>query len=324
MFVEKERGLRMTNSMPEAVIRDYAEEEIKVLEQQINYNKKQHTHNNQVTQTSFRQSTLKQSISFQGTTRSGNAFVSVTLRPAAINTGIVFRRTDLSPACAIPATLQSLTPDVLPISLMKKGIAIKAVGHLLSAFSGLGIDNVYVDVAGDELPIMDGSACQFVFLIESAGIMTQSALKHFIRIKEKVVLSKGSASAWMEPYEGFRVACEMYDKNSILKKYQVELSSQAYIKEIVRARCNAGDLEEHECRYPDEPLRHLILDLVGYLYTLGFQIIGSVKIQQAERGLHYPLMMRLLQQSQAWEHVTFQQGVYSRQATHPVLSAAAV
>lgn len=321
MYVEKERGLRMINSMSEALASNDPEA-MQALEQQVNYSKKQHKQSNTVVQPSFRQCTLKQSISFQGIAQQSQDFVSVTLRPAPTNTGIIFRRIDLEPVCIIPATIQSLTADTLQINFMKQGIYVKGVEHLLSTFSGLGIDNAYVDIAGEELPMLDGSACKFAFLIEAAGIFTQSALKHFIRIKDTVKLSEGDASACIEPYEGFKVSCAIDDTNLILKEYQITLSSRAYIKEIVRARHHAVDLERRDFRYQDEVLRHLVLDLIGHLYTLSFQIIGSVKIEQTGTVLNYRLINRLLQQSHAWEYVTFQHGRYSTQYAHPMMSSA--
>lgn len=264
--------------------------------------------------------------------------VFLTLKPAAVDQGIVFRRVDLNPVVEIPARSNYVGDTTLSTTLVKDGVRVSTVEHLLSALAGLGIDNVIVEVSAPEVPIMDGSAGPFVFLLQSAGILEQEAPKRFLRIKRKVVVKDGDKWVSLEPFNGFKVSFELnYDhpvmKNSI-QQATLDFSSTSYVKEVSRAR-TFGFLAEYEwlrahnlalggslnnaivlddyrivnddgLRYEDELVKHKILDAVGDLYLLGMGLIGSFRGYKSGHTLNNRLLQTLLAKKSAYEIVTFE------------------
>lgn len=286
----------------------------------------------------IRQRTLKNVIKATGVTLHGGERAELTLRPAAPNTGIVFRRIDLDPIVEIPALAENVGDTRLSTTLTKNGVRVSTVEHLLSALAGLGIDNAYVDVSASEIPIMDGSAGPFVFLVQSAGIKEQNAPKRFIRIKRKVMIKDGDKWACFEPFEGFKVTFSIeFDHpvfNSHSKTATLDFSSTSYVKEVSRARTfgfmadfeklrsmnlalgasldNAVAVDDYRVlnedglRYEDEFVRHKILDAVGDLYLLGSSLIGSFNGYKSGHALNNILLRKLLAKQEAWEYVTFE------------------
>lgn len=286
----------------------------------------------------IRQRTLKNIIKATGVGLHTGEKVYLSLRPAAPNTGIVFRRVDLPEPIDIPATPQNVGETTLSTTLIRDGIKVSTVEHLLSALAGLGIDNVYIDVSAAEVPIMDGSAGPFVFLIQSAGVEEQNAAKRFIRIKKPVKVQDGDKWAMFEPYEGFKVSFTIdFDHPAFSEDSQsatIDFSSTSFVKEVSRARTfgfmrdiealrkrklalggsmdnaivvdNYRVLNEDGLRYSDEFVKHKILDAIGDLYLLGHSLIGSFTGFKSGHGLNNQLLRQLLSQPDAWEAVTFE------------------
>ena len=286
----------------------------------------------------IRQRTLKNVIKATGVTLHGGERAELTLRPAPPNTGIIFQRVDLDPIVEIPALAENVGDTRLSTSLTKNGIRVSTVEHLLSALAGLGIDNAYVDVSAPEIPIMDGSAGPFVFLVQSAGIKEQNAPKRFIRIKRKVMIKDGDKWACFEPFEGFKVTFTIEFDHPVFKMHSktatLDFSSTSYVKEVSRARTfgfmadfeklrsmnlalgasldNAVAIDdfrvlnEDGLRYEDEFVRHKILDAVGDLYLLGSSLIGSFNGYKSGHALNNMLLRKLLSKQEAWEYVTFE------------------
>lgn len=286
----------------------------------------------------IRQRTLKNVIKATGITLHGGERAEIILHPAPVNTGIHFRRTDLNPMVEIPALAEYVGDTTLSTTLMKDKVRVSTVEHLLSAFAGLGIDNAYVDVTASEIPIMDGSAGPFVFLIQSAGIEEQNAPKRFIRIKRKLKISDGDKWACFEPFNGFKVTFTIdFDHplfKSDTKTATLDFSSLSYVKEVSRARTfgfmadfeklqamnlargasldNAiaiddfRVLNEDGLRYENEFVKHKILDAVGDLYLLGSSLIGAFNGFKSGHALNNKLLRQLLADKEAWEFVTFE------------------
>lgn len=286
------------------------------------------------------QRTLKNTIRATGVGLHSGQKVYLTLRPAAVETGIVFRRTDLDPVVEIPARADLVTETMLCTGLSQGVGKVMTVEHLLSALAGLGIDNAYVDLSAPEVPIMDGSAGPFVFLLQSAGIQEQSAPKRFIRIKRTVEVSEGDKVARFEPYDGFRLGFTVqFDHPAIpaaQSRAEVDFSTTTYVREVSRARTfgfmrdlefmrerNLGlggsmdnaivldefrVLNEDGLRYADEFVRHKILDAVGDLYLAGRPIIGAFEGYKSGHALNNKLVRALLADAAAWEEVTFPEG----------------
>lgn len=286
----------------------------------------------------IRQRTLKNVIKATGVTLHGGERAELTLRPAPPNTGIIFQRTDLNPIVEIPALAENVGDTRLSTTLTKNGIRVSTVEHLLSALAGLGIDNAYVAVSAPEIPIMDGSAGPFVFLVQSAGIKEQNAPKRFIRIKRKVTIKDGDKWACFEPFEGFKVTFTIEFDHPVFKMHSktatLDFSSTSYVKEVSRARTfgfmadfeklrsmnlalgasldNAVAIDEYRVlnedglRYEDEFVRHKILDAVGDLYLLGSSLIGSFNGYKSGHALNNILLRKLLANQEAWEYVTFE------------------
>lgn len=288
----------------------------------------------------IRQRTLKNVIRATGVGLHTGEKVFLTLRPAAVDTGIVFRRVDLPEPVDIPATAENVGNTRLSTTLEKGGVEISTVEHLLSAFAGLGVDNAYVDVSAPEVPIMDGSAGPFVFLIQSAGVEEQNALKKFIRIKDVVEVKDGDKVARFEPFEGFKVSFGIdFDHPVFTDETQfssIDFSSTSFVKEVSRAR-TFGFLREIEMlreknlalggsmdnaivvddyrvlnddglRYDDEFVKHKILDAIGDLYLLGHSLIGSFRGYKSGHALNNKLLNKLIATPEAWEEVTFDEG----------------
>jgi len=285
----------------------------------------------------LKQHTLKDSIGATGIGLHSGAKVYMTLRPAPANTGIVFRRLDLPEPVDIPATALNVTQTNLGTTLECGEGKVATVEHLLSALAGLGIDNVFIDLTAAELPIMDGSAAPFVFLIQSAGIEEQSADKRFIRIVRPVEVSEGDKWARFEPYDGFRVNLEIDFDHPVLKKRRqrasLDFSTTAFLKEISRARTfgflkdveylranelalggsldNAIVMDEYRVinedglRFQDEFVRHKVLDAVGDLYLLGSCLIGEFSGFKSGHRLNNLLLRALLDQPDSYQEVVF-------------------
>ncbi len=283
------------------------------------------------------QRTLKNVIRATGVGLHTGEKVYLTLKPAPADTGIVFIRTDLDPMVHIPAKAVYVGDTTLSTTLVKDDVRISTIEHLMSAMSGLGIDNAYIEVSAPEVPIMDGSAGPFVFLIQSAGIEEQSALKKFIRIKKTVRLDDGDKSVSLEPFDGFKVSYTLLYDHPVYRKYtktaSVDFSSTSFVKEVSRARTfgfmhefeelrnrnlalgasmhNAiavGDykvLNEDGLRYEDEFVKHKILDSIGDLYLSGHSLIGEFKGYKSGHALNNALLRALEVNKDAWEIVSF-------------------
>jgi len=285
----------------------------------------------------LKQRTLKDSIRATGIGLHCGAKVYMTLRPAPANTGIVFRRLDLPEPVDIPAHALNVTETNLGTTVERDGARVGTVEHLLSALAGLGIDNLFVDLTAPEVPIMDGSAAPFVFLLQSAGIEEQTAAKRFIRITEPVVVEEGDKWARLDPHDGFRVNFEIDFDHPVLKKHRQEasldFSTTAFLKEISRARTfgflkdvetlRARDLalggsldnsivmddyrvlNEDGLRFRDEFVRHKVLDAVGDLYLLGACLIGEFTGFKSGHRLNNLLLRALLEQPEKYQEVAF-------------------
>ncbi len=262
--------------------------------------------------------------------------VNLQLRPAAVNTGIVFSRTDLDPVVEIKATPENVGETVLSTSLIKDHVKISTIEHLMSALAGLGIDNAYVDLDASEVPIMDGSAAPFIFLIQSAGIEAQNSPKKMVKIKKRVKVETKSGWAELTPHDGFKISFEIdFDHPAVneTRQYMVhDLSEESYNTEISRARTfgfirdfellrsknlvlggsfgNAVVLDEYRVlnkdglRYSDEFVKHKMLDAVGDLYTLGYGIIGAYHGHKSGHAINNSLLLELLKHKDSWEIVT--------------------
>jgi UDP-3-O-[3-hydroxymyristoyl] N-acetylglucosamine deacetylase len=294
------------------------------------------------------QRTLKNVIRATGVGLHSGEKVSMTMRPAPIDTGIVFRRTDLDPVAEIPARADAVTETMLCTGLTANGGKAMTVEHLMSALAGLGVDNLYIDLSAAEVPIMDGSSGPFVFLLQSAGVAVQSAPKRFIRILETVEVRDGDKFARFEPYHGFRLGFTVeFDHPAIpasRSRAVVEFSTENYIREVSRARTfgfmrdleymrernlglggsmdNAIVLDEFRVlnddglRYVDEFVRHKILDAVGDLYLAGHPILGAYEGFKSGHALNNKLVRALLAHRSAWEEVSF-----AHEQTVPVLAS---
>ena len=285
----------------------------------------------------LRQRTLKNVIRATGVGLHSGEKVFLTLRPAPADAGIVFRRVDLDPVAEIPARADLVTETVLCTGLSRGTGKVMTVEHLMSALAGLGVDNCYIDLSAPEVPIMDGSAGPFVFLLQSAGFAELDAPKRFIRIKRPVEVRDGDKFARLLPHDGFRVGFTVeFDHPAIpaaQSRAEVEFSTASYVKEVSRARTfgfmrdleymrernlglggsmdNAIVLDEFRVlnddglRYADEFVRHKILDAVGDLYLAGHPIIGAYEGFKSGHALNNQLVRALMAERSAWEEVTF-------------------
>lgn len=289
----------------------------------------------------IRQRTLKNAIRATGIGLHTGKKVYLTLAPAPIDAGIVFRRVDSVPPVVIPGKPYNVHETELATTLAKDGVRVSTVEHLMSALAGLGIDNCYVDLSSDEVPIMDGSAAPFVFLVQSAGILEQGAPKRFTRIKKPVEVRDGDKWARFEPFDGFKVTFTIDFDHPVFrnqaKTMEVDFSTTSFVREISRARTfgfmrdieslrkkdlalggsldNAIVIDEYRVlnedglRYRDEFVRHKILDAIGDLYLLGHSLIGSFTAHKSGHALNNRLLRALVEDASAWEEVVFEDDV---------------
>lgn len=286
----------------------------------------------------IKQRTLKNIIRATGVGLHTGEKVYLTLRPAAVDTGIVFRRVDLEQPVEIEAKAENVGDTTLSTSLANGEVRVSTVEHLLSALAGMGIDNAYIDLNAPEVPIMDGSAGPFVFLIQSAGIQEQEAPKRFIRIKRAVTVQDGDKWVRFEPFDGFKVGFSIdFDHPAFKEDHQnaeVDFSTTSFVKEVSRARtfgfmsqietlrannlALGGSLDnavvvddyrilnEDGLRYVDEFVKHKILDSIGDLYLLGHSLIGAFSGHKSGHALNNKLLRTLLTDKEAWEEVIFE------------------
>lgn len=285
-----------------------------------------------------KQLTLKNLIRATGIGVHTGKKIYLTLRPAPVNTGVVFRRVDLSPAVDIPALAENVGDTTLSSCLVKNKVRVATVEHLMSALAGLGIDNVYVDINAPEIPIMDGSAGPFVFLIRSAGIEEQNAAKRFLKIKRKIKVKDGDKWACIAPHNGFKISFTIDFNHPVFQDLPqtatVDFARASFTKEVSRARTfgllsdyeylrannlalgssldNAIVVDEYRVinedglRYKDEFVKHKMLDAIGDLYLLGCSVIGAFSGYKSGHALNNLLLKTLLATEDAWEIVTFE------------------
>ena len=286
----------------------------------------------------IKQRTLKNVIRATGVGLHTGNKVYLTLRPAPVDTGIIFRRVDLEPPVEIKASPENVGDTRLSTTLVSNGVRISTVEHLLPAIAGLGIDNAYVDVSAPEVPIMDGSAGPFVFLVQSEGIVEQNAAKKFIRIKKSVEIIEDDKWARFDPFDGFKVGFTIDFDHPVFKagpqKAEVDFSTTSFVKEVSRSRTfgfmrdfetlrsrnlalggsldNSIAVDEHRIlnedglRYEDEFVKHKILDAIGDLYLLGHSLIGAFSGYKSGHELNNRLLRKLIAETEAWEEATYE------------------
>jgi UDP-3-O-[3-hydroxymyristoyl] N-acetylglucosamine deacetylase len=286
----------------------------------------------------LRQRTLKSSISASGVGLHTGKKVRISLRPAAPDTGIVFRRIDLPEAVDLPAKAEMVGETRLSSCLVKGETRVYTVEHLMSALGGLGVDNAYVDIDGPEVPIMDGSAAPFVLLVQQAGLIEQPVPKKFVRILRLVEVKDGDKWARFEPYEGYRLAFSIDFNHPVIDRSSqsvtLDFAQTSYLKEISRARTfgfmqdvenlrenglalgggldNAVVLDEYRVlnaeglRFADEFIRHKLLDAVGDLYLLGRPLLGAFSAHKSGHALNNRLLRALLADASAYETAVFE------------------
>ena len=286
----------------------------------------------------LKQRTLKKAISATGVGLHNGEKVTLTLRPAAADTGIVFKRVDLPQPNEILATPNAVHDTRLCSALEANGARVATVEHIMSALAGLGVDNVYIEVDASEIPIMDGSSGPFVYLLQEAGIVEQAAAKKFIRVKKTVEVIDGDKWVRFEPYHGFKVDFTINFNHPVFEnsgsQVKIDFAEDSYIKEISRARTfgfmheveylrsnglarggsldNAIVLDEYRVinddglRYDDEFAKHKVLDAIGDLYMLGHPILGAFYAYKSGHALNNQLLRALMQDETAWEYATFE------------------
>jgi UDP-3-O-[3-hydroxymyristoyl] N-acetylglucosamine deacetylase len=304
----------------------------------------------------IRQRTLRNSIKATGIGLHTGEKVYLTLKPAPVDSGIVFRRVDLDPVVEIAARAENVGDTTLSTTLVNGDVKVSTVEHLLSAMAGLGIDNAVIEISAPEIPIMDGSAGPFVFLIQSAGIEEQNAAKKFIRIKKEVTIQQGDKVATFLPFDGFKVSFRIDFDHPVFRgrtvDAEIDFSSTSFVKEISRARTfgfmheieylrsqglarggsvdNAVVVDEYRVlnedglRYEDEFVKHKVLDAIGDLYLLGNSLIGEFKAYKSGHGLNNASLRALIAQEDAWEVVTFENEADAPISyVNPIVAAAA-
>ena len=286
----------------------------------------------------LRQRTLKSLIRATGVGLHTGAKVTLALRPAQPETGIVFRRVDLAQPVDIPARPELVGETRLCSCLVQGAVKIYTVEHLMSALAGLGVDNVYVDLDGPEVPIMDGSAAPFVLLLQQAGLVEQNAPKRFLRVTKCVEVSDGDKRAAIEPYDGFKLSFSIVYDHPVIERSStsltVDFAETSYLREVARARTygfmqeveqlheaglargggleNAVVLDEYRVlnaeglRFADEFIRHKVLDAIGDLYLLGRPLLGAFSAHKSGHALNNRLLRALLADATALESVTFE------------------
>ncbi|MCL4139486.1 UNVERIFIED_CONTAM: hypothetical protein GTU68_007821 [Idotea baltica] len=281
------------------------------------------------------QRTLQRAVSTVGIGLHSGQKVGLTLRPAAPDTGIVYRRVDLESPVEIVSKPEAVGETVLSTTLVQDGVKVATIEHLMSALAGLGVDNAYVDLTASEVPVMDGSAAPFIYLIQSAGIESQRSAKKFVKIKRTVRFENQAGWAELRPYDGFKVSFEIDFDHPAVKStnqtFALDLSKSSYSREISRARTfgfmrdveymrsrnlglggslgNAVVLDEYRVlnkdglRYTDEFVKHKMLDAIGDLYTIGYSIIGAYHGHKSGHAINNLLLHELIAQPDAWELV---------------------
>ncbi|BBJ00469.1 UDP-3-O-acyl-N-acetylglucosamine deacetylase [Ferrigenium kumadai] len=284
-----------------------------------------------------RQRTLKGSVSVTGVGLHSGEKVTLGLRPAPVNTGIVFRRVDVKPVEEIRARADLVHDTRLSTCMEQNGVRVATVEHLMSAFAGLGVDNAYVDLDSAEVPIMDGSAGTFIFLLQSTGIVEQSAAKKFIRVKKSIEVKQGDKWVRFDPYNGYKLTFTINFAHPVFANTKqhvtVDLGEESYVRDISRARTfgfmqdvenmraqglalggsldNAIVMDDYRVlnadglRFEDEFVKHKVLDAIGDLYMLGYPLIGAFSGFKSGHALNNALVRALLADEQAWEFVTF-------------------
>jgi UDP-3-O-[3-hydroxymyristoyl] N-acetylglucosamine deacetylase len=286
------------------------------------------------------QRTLKAPIRASGIGLHGGRKVFISMLPAPVNTGIVFRRTDLNPVIEVPASAQLVGEASMCSTLVQGGVKVATVEHIMSALAGLSVDNCVIELSSPEIPILDGSAAPFIYLLQSTGLVVQDAPRRFMRIRQPVQVGEGDKYARLEPYEGYRLSFGIEFKHPAFKtsaqKAVLEFSPANYVKEVARARTfgfmgdfealrarnlalgasmdNAVALDQYRVvnpdglRYDDEFVRHKILDAVGDLYLIGAPILGAYSAYKSGHALNNQLACAVLRDEKAWEWVTFTDG----------------
>jgi UDP-3-O-[3-hydroxymyristoyl] N-acetylglucosamine deacetylase len=285
----------------------------------------------------LKQRTLKKAISATGVGLHNGEKVTLTLRPAAADTGIIFKRVDLPQPNELMATAQAVHDTRLCSALEVNGVRVATVEHIMSALAGLGIDNVYIEVDASEIPIMDGSSGPFVYLLQEAGIVELEQAKKFIRIKKTVQVQEGDKWVRFEPYHGFKIDFTIQFNHPVFEhsgcQVKIDFATDSYIQQISRARTfgfmheveflrnnglarggsleNAIVLDEYRVinadglRYDDEFAKHKVLDAIGDLYMLGHSILGAFYAYKSGHALNNQLIRALMQDESAWEYATF-------------------
>ncbi len=286
----------------------------------------------------LKQRTLKSLIRAKGVGLHTGQQVTLALRPAHPDTGIVFRRVDLEPPVDIPARCDLVGETRLSSCLVHQGGKVYTVEHLMSALAGLGVDNAYVDIDGPEVPIMDGSAAPFALLIQQAGLEEQAVPKRFLRVKRAVEVREGDKWAKLEPYEGLRLSFSIVFNHPVIEKSNqavtVDFAETSYLKEIARARTfgfmheveslrenglalgggldSALVLDEYRLlnadglRFADEFIRHKVLDAIGDLYLVGRPLLAAFSAHKSGHALNNQLLRALLADATAWEMASFE------------------
>ncbi len=285
----------------------------------------------------IRQRTLKSVVTATGVGLHSGVKVTLSLRPAAENTGVVFRRVDLDPPVDLPASPYSVVDTRLCSGLQNGGAKIGTVEHLMSALAGLGVDNAFVDVDGPEIPILDGSAAPFVFLIQSVGIATQNAPKRYLRVKKPVEYREGDKWVRLDPHDGFKLSFSIHFNHPAIDRtgtqVTIDFAKQSYAREVARARTfgfmheveymrdhglarggsldNAIVMDEYRVlnadglRYADEFVKHKVLDAIGDLYLAGHPLLAAYSAYKSGHALNNQILRALLEDKSAWEIVTF-------------------
>ncbi|MCS6785690.1 MAG: UDP-3-O-acyl-N-acetylglucosamine deacetylase [Thiobacillaceae bacterium] len=301
----------------------------------------------------IRQRTIKTLIRTTGVGLHTGCKVELVLRPAQPDTGIVFHRLDVEPPVDIPVAPERVTDTRLCSTIERGGVKIATVEHLMSALAGLGVDNIHIDLSGPEVPILDGSAAPFVYLLQSAGLQEQEALKRYIRVKRTVRVEDGDKWAELSPHEGFRLSFRIDFDHPVLARsaraVSIDFAQHAYVKELSRARtfgfmrdvehlrsvglARGGTLDnavvmddyrvlnEEGLRYADEFVKHKVLDAIGDLYLAGHPLIGAYAAYKSGHGLNNRLLRALIADNSAWEWAVFPEAAATPRAIlnlHPL------
>lgn len=290
----------------------------------------------------LKQTTIKQPVSATGVGLHSGTKVKLSLRPAPVDTGIVFSRTDFDPVVVIPGQALAVGDTRMASTVSKDGVKISTVEHLLAAVAGMGIDNLYIDVSAEEIPIMDGSAASFVFLLQQAGVQAQEAPRKFIRVKKAVEIREGSGKqekwACLEPHHGYKldffIEFNHPAVDGTLQTAEVDFSKVSFVRDVGRARTfgfmqdvemlrgiglarggsmeNAIVMDEYRIlnadglRFDDEFVRHKILDAIGDLFLVGYPLLAHYRAHKSGHGLNNQLLRALLADPEAYEIVSFE------------------